>query len=57
MCTVFTQAEAYQSRAQAHPNVGCTLPMKIWKNSKRTFKYPIKAVKGPGCALPTVRLW
>ena len=31
--------------------------LKKWKYSDRTFKYPIKAVKGPDCALPTVKLW
>ena len=31
--------------------------LKKSKYYNRTFKYPIKAVKGPDCALPTVKLW
>ena len=31
--------------------------LKKSKYSNRTFKYLIKAVKGPDCALPNVKLW
>ena len=46
-------------RVQAHPNVDCALPIKILKlkYSNRTFKYPIKAIKGPDCALPPLKRW
>ena len=48
-------AKGGPGRAQAHPNAGCALPMKIERliYSNRTVKYFIKAVNGPDCALPT----
>ena len=44
-------AKGGPDRAQAYPNVGCALPIKILKSKycNKTFKYPIKAVKGPDC--------
>ena len=52
-----------QGRARQGPG-----PPKCWlcpanenlkksKYSNRTFKYPIKAVNSPDCALPTVKPW
>ena len=43
-----------RSLTLAHPNMGCAVPMKIFLKIEmlyRTFKHPIKAVKGRLCSV------
>ena len=46
-------AKGRPGRAQAHPHVPANENLKKSKYSNGAFKYSIKAVKGPDCALPT----